>query len=67
MNSQPTKTMIFSCPRDQSLEAFKAWMMDAARQIFAEVDVIQLTEAEWVAHWEDFWAKKYNDHDWFQE
>jgi hypothetical protein len=40
-----------SGPKDQTLNAYKAWIRDIARRLTTEKSSIKLTEAEWAAYW----------------
>ena len=55
MKSQTAETVTLSGPRDQSLNAYKTWIMDIARRLTTEKSTIKLTEAEWIEYWKDFW------------
>jgi hypothetical protein len=59
MNSETTKQVFSSHPRDKSLDAFKTWIIDIARRLTTEKSTIEFTEAEWTAFWRDFWREKY--------
>ena len=43
---------VFSRPADESLEAFKAWVLNVANKFGGKDD---LSEVEWIAAWQDFW------------
>ena len=59
MKSQTTDRETMSGPKDQSLNAYKAWIRDIARRLTTTKSAIELTEAEWTAYWQDFWKEKY--------
>jgi len=42
--------------KDESLEAYKAWMTELAKNLTA--DSIKWTEEEWMANWKRFWKEK---------
>ena len=45
----------YSHPRDRSLAAYKIWMMEIALRLTTKQNTIELTDAEWVAYWKDYW------------
>jgi hypothetical protein len=49
------KVTIFR-PKDESLEAYKAWMTELAKNLTTEP--IKWTEEEWVANWKKFWKQE---------
>jgi hypothetical protein len=59
MKSQTRDRVTMSGPKDQTLNAYKAWIRDIARRLTTEKSSIKLTEAEWAAYWKDFWREKY--------
>jgi len=59
MKSQTTDRVAFSGPKDQSLNAYKDWILEIARRLTTEKSTIKLTEAEWTAYWKDFWKENY--------
>lgn len=56
MENKPYKTVTVSRPKDNSLEAYKAWMMDLAKML--TTDTIKWTEEEWIANWKKYWKEK---------
>ena len=58
METTLNKSLTLSRPKDRSVEAYKAWMMEIARRLTTEPKAIKLTQAEWVAHWKEFWTEK---------
>jgi hypothetical protein len=59
MKSQTTDRVTTSGPKNQTLTAYKAWIRDIARRLTTEKSSIKLSEAEWTAHWRDFWREKF--------
>lgn len=59
MNRQSIKNMPSSGPKDQSLNAFKAWMLEIARRLTTDQNGIKLTDAEWTKYWQEFWAERF--------
>lgn len=57
MNDEPYKKFAVSRPKDRSLKAYKAWMMEIAEQLTTEKIGIKWTEEEWIAKWKKFWQK----------
>jgi hypothetical protein len=47
-----------SRPKDQSLEAYKDWIHEIVRRLTTRSTQIELTEAEWIMFWKDFWKEK---------
>ena len=58
MESTLNKKAAFSRPKDKSVEAYKAWILEIARRLTTEPNAIKLTQAEWVASWKEFWTEK---------
>lgn len=58
MNSQSTDQGTSSGPKDRSLNAFKAWILEIAKRLTTEQSGIKLTEAEWTKYWKEFWSGK---------
>ncbi|MBI4786396.1 MAG: hypothetical protein HY782_05050 [Chloroflexi bacterium] len=45
----------YSRPRDESLAAFKEWVLQIVKRLGGKDD---LTEMEWIAAWQDFWKNR---------
>lgn len=58
MKNQAIRRATLSHPKDQSLNAYKAWITEIAGRLTTEKESIQLTETQWTAHWRDFWKEK---------
>jgi hypothetical protein len=58
MENTLNQSMAFSRPKDKSVEAYKAWIMEIARRLTTEPNGIKLTQAEWLASWKEFWNEK---------
>ena len=58
METQLNNKVTFSRPKDKSVEAYKAWIMEIAERLTTEKNKIRLTEAEWRLHWKDYWKEK---------
>lgn len=58
MQTTLKKKVMFSRPKDKSVEAYKAWIMEIAKRLTTEHSAIKLTEAEWVANCREFWTEK---------
>lgn len=58
MESTLNKRVTFSRPKDKSVEAYKAWIMEIARRLTTEPTAIKLTQAEWLANCKEFWTEK---------
>ena len=58
METQLKNKVTFSRPKDKSVEAYKAWIMEIAERLTTEKNKIQLTEAEWRLHWKEYWKEK---------
>lgn len=55
MEDKPYKSITVSCPKDKSLEAYKAWMTDLAKTL--ATDTIKWTEEQWITNWKKFWKE----------
>ena len=60
MDNKPYKQFNVSRPKDRSLEAYKAWIMELAKKITTGRATVKWTEEEWIAHWEKFWKERPN-------
>jgi hypothetical protein len=58
METQLKNKVIFSRPKDKSVEAYKAWMMGIAERLTTAKGKIELTEAEWLLYWREYWKEK---------
>lgn len=58
MDHRPHKKFIVSRPKDESLDAYKAWMTEIAKRLTADKTGIKWTEEEWIAKWKKFWQEK---------
>ena len=58
METQLHNNAAVSRPRDQSVEAYKAWMMEIAERLTTEKNKIDLTEAEWLLYCRTYWKEK---------
>jgi hypothetical protein len=58
MENKPCKRITVSRPKDRSLEAYKAWMMDIAKRLTTDETRIKWTEEEWIANWKKFWKER---------
>jgi hypothetical protein len=58
MQTTLKKKVMFSRPKDKSVEAYKAWIMEIAKRLTTQHSAIKLTEAEWVANCREFWTEK---------
>jgi len=51
-----SKRPLFSRPKDDSLEAFKAWIGEMFTHLTGRTES-SMTEEEWVESWKKFWSK----------
>jgi len=58
METQPNNKVTFSRPKDKSVEAYKAWIMEIAERLTTAKNKIELTEAEWLLNWREYWKEK---------
>ena len=58
MKNEPFKKITISRPKDRSLEAYKAWIMEIAKRLTAAPTTVKWTEEEWIANWKKFWQEK---------
>lgn len=56
MEWKPEKKVELSHPKDESLEAYKAWVLEIARRLTKTE--FKLTEQEWIENWKEFWNGK---------
>ena len=47
-----------SRPKDQSLAAYKAWIIEIAAQLTTKKTMVELTEQEWIESWKEYWQQK---------
>jgi len=47
--------VLFSRPKDKSLEAFKAWILEMYEHLTGKRED-NTTEEQWIALWKAFWA-----------
>ncbi len=59
MNRQSIEKVPSSGPKDQSLNAFKAWILEIAGRLTTNQNGVNFTEAEWLKYWQEFWAEKF--------
>ena len=53
------ETVTPSRPRNKSVEAYKAWIMEIARRLTTKETSIQMTETEWIASWKEYWTEHF--------
>lgn len=54
----PKKTpVILSRPKDTSLQAYKAWILEIAEKMTGKPAVNNLSDDQWVKKWQEFWSK----------
>ena len=58
METRLNNKVTFSRPKDKSVQAYKAWIMEIAERLTTEKNKIQLTEAEWLLNWREYWKEK---------
>ena len=58
MKSKPKKQVTLSRPKDQSLDAYKAWITELARRLTIGKTDITFTEAEWMESWNEYWKEQ---------
>jgi hypothetical protein len=51
------KRIFFSRPRDKSLQAYKAWILNTLKRINPDAKDDSMTEEKWIEHWQKFWSK----------
>lgn len=57
MKSKSNKEVLNKGPKDKSLEAYKIWVTEIAERLTTKKDTIELTEAEWMASWKEYWKE----------
>jgi hypothetical protein len=50
------KPVFFSRPKDESLEAYKAWIMGVFFRMTGKTEST-MTDEEWGKKWKEFWSK----------
>jgi hypothetical protein len=58
MENKPYKSITVTAPKDRSLEAYKAWIMDIAKKVTTASTEVRWTEEEWAANWKKYWKEK---------
>ena len=58
MEDKEPKPVLLSRPKDESLEAFKAWVMEFLRFFRGDDAVDDSSPEEWEKRWRAFWKKK---------
>jgi len=58
MKNEPYKIITISRPKDKSLKAYKARMMEIAKRLNTNNTEIKWTEEEWIVNWKKFWQEK---------
>jgi len=53
--------VLFSRPKDKSLEAYKAWILDMCEHLTGKREN-DISEERWIAFWKAFWADRSIDH-----
>jgi hypothetical protein len=57
MNAQLQNRTTFTRPRDTSVEAYKAWIMEIAQRLTTAKEMIHFTEKEWLTNWKEYWQE----------
>ena len=57
MTTQLQNRTTISRPRDKSVEAYKAWIMEISQRLTTAKQAIELTESEWRASWKEYWEE----------
>jgi hypothetical protein len=57
MQTESSNRVTSSRPKDESLEAYKAWISDIASRLTTKKTTITFTEEEWIENWQEFWKK----------
>lgn len=60
MESPPENRQAFPGPKDMSLDAYKAWFMEAVKRLTKAGTEINLTEEEWIESWREYWEEESN-------
>ena len=58
MEHKSKKQETLSRPKDRSLEAYKIWVIAAAKRLMTEAADIQFTEEEWTRYWKEYWREQ---------
>jgi len=55
VDKNSNRNRVLSRPKDTSLEAYKAWMIEISRRLTTEKAGMKLTEEQWKANWKEYW------------
>ena len=58
MQTRSNNNAAVSRPRDDSFQAYKAWITEIAKKLTTGKNAIKLTEAEWIESWQEFSKQK---------
>ena len=58
MQTWPEKRATPSQPKDRSLDAYKAWIIEIASRLITDENKLKFTDAEWIQNWQEFWKEK---------
>lgn len=56
-DTMSTQKLTFSAPKDESLEAYKEWIIDTLSALHdKDMDSSLLSDEEWMQAWKEFWS-----------
>jgi len=58
MQTRPEKRAMPSQPKDRSLEAYRAGIIEIASRRITDKNKLIFTEAEWIQNWKEFWKQE---------
>jgi hypothetical protein len=58
MEEIQSKPITLSRPKDTSLDAYKAWMMELCKRLTTKEICIVLSDEEWIANWNAYWKEQ---------
>lgn len=58
MEDLKSKAVTVSRPKDTSLAAYKAWIMELCQRLTTKEICILFTEEEWIASWKAYWEEQ---------
>jgi hypothetical protein len=58
MEDIQSKPITLSHPKDTSLAAYKAWMLELCKRFTTKEICIVLSEEEWIASWQAYWKEQ---------
>ncbi|HEX6033613.1 MAG TPA: hypothetical protein VFY83_04225 [Anaerolineales bacterium] len=58
MEDKQGKPVMISRPRDTSLAAYKAWILELCQRLTTKEICIIFTDEEWIDNWKAYWEEQ---------